>query len=295
MNEDEFRSALHGVMTLTAQPEAMDGDRVLVAAQRVRRRRRNVMAGAGAMTAVAAVATTAVLLPGGSSGPRVQPGGPQGSTTTTTVPPSDQQTKPEWPDGQTDRTAHKGVRFEQGSALLNVLTEVRPDGYGAPTDLTMTFYDGPGELTIPLRDHQASFDDYVGDLEVWEYFANVPVTKDGGTGKLHALVHTSGWPAPTDPCALAQSSWEPDGECRVVAVDGKQVGVVTKTRDTDESQLDQWAAYRHADGTVVLVGQAKEYDTRGATASEPLRPLDGLPFTEEDLAELATSEQFELD
>ena len=89
----------------------------------------------------------------------------------------------------------------------------------------------------------------------------------------------------TDPCKLAQRFWDGTGPCTIVNVGGKKVGVVTTN---GRGCYDQWAAYRHDDGTVVYLAQAKKSD-------DPERsPLTQPVFTTRQLAELVTSATFKI-
>ena len=78
-----------------------------------------------------------------------------------------------------------------------------------------------------------------------------------------------------------------DSTCTETMVDGKRVGVFTKTDEGD--QFDQWAGYRYDDGTVVFVGQAR------FRAFTNFPPLAGQPLPVHRLAELATDPAFRLD
>ena len=85
-------------------------------------------------------------------------------------------------------------------------------------------------------------------------------------------------------CKLATAYLK--GNCSVVDVDGKKVGVVTTNAQRDG--YDQWAFYRYGDGTLVVVAQAKKSDNL------KLSPLPQPMFTTQQLAELATSPNFKL-
>ena len=279
MNELDFRTAVQGLMTHTDQPEPMDADRVLTAARQARKRRQGTVVGAGAAVAVAAVATTAVVLPmrGGDS-PDVMPGVSQSPSNEPPPQTSSIFSKP--PD--TRPTAEPGEpAYERASKLLDVLTDVRPGGYGAPTGLRSE-PDGSGDR-FPLRQHMADVLWMNGDVPVWEYGADMPITKDGGTGRLHVSVITDDV-SPSDPCQLAQKFWGMAGECTMVEVDGKRVGVVMKPTD---DRFDQWASYRHPDGTVVHFAQAKL-----RVHAEGLKPLATQPYSVRELAKMATDQRF---
>ena len=75
-----------------------------------------------------------------------------------------------------------------------------------------------------------------------------------------------------------------EGKCSLVPVDGKQVGV--STEPTGDTRFDQWASYKHPDGTVVFLAQGKTF---GGT---DLPGLTTLPFTVDQLAHLATDPKF---
>ena len=87
------------------------------------------------------------------------------------------------------------------------------------------------------------------------------------------------------PCKLAQKFWGGTGTCTIVDVGGKKVGVVTTN---GRGSYDQWAAYRHDDGTVVYFAQAKKSDNPGRS------PLTQPVFTTRQLAELVTSTKFKI-
>jgi hypothetical protein len=68
-----------------------------------------------------------------------------------------------------------------------------------------------------------------------------------------------------------------------------KVGVVVKPAGDD--RIDQWAAYRHADGTVVYAAQSRHATFGGSD----LRPLTELPLTVQQLAALAADPKFDLE
>lgn len=280
MNETEIRSALHGVMTVVEQPAAMDADRMVAAARQARRRRQNVASGAGAVAAVAVATTTAVLVASGGSGSGSGSGiTPADSSSSPTAPPTERS----WPNGQTDRTAPPSEQeYLRAEQLMQDLTDSRPQGFTAPTDLRAS----PANDRFPLRMHQANFDEYVAGGEVWEYLADAPIAKDSRTGRLLVEVTTPGTHDPSrTPCDVAQTFWSMKGPCVEVDVDGKKVGVVTKPGRSD---FDQWASYVHPDGTVVHLAQSKQ------RLYSDLPPLTKLPFTKQQLAELATDQRFHI-
>lgn len=295
MSEDDLKRALRDAMAASPTPPPMSETRVLDAARRARKQRRAAWSGGASAVAVAAVAVAAVLLSAGTSGTGTAGvgGAPDGSapidSTTTIDPPSTTTTEHEdtettWPDGQTDRTASSGPHYEQGDSLDELVEEIVPDGYETPTDLT-------APEGFPLRSHQAQFREYVnGDPDgdqVWEYYAGVPVTKDGGAGQVSVMVVTPGDSTLSgEGCAFADVLWDEAADCEDVTVAGGTVGLAT---GAEGSSFGQWAGYRHPDGTVVYVAQALVDDRSG------LPPLTALPFTPEQLATLAVDPRFQLD
>jgi hypothetical protein len=284
MNEQDFRTALRQTMTVQAPPPPMSDAPVLEAAYRDRRRRRAMWAGMGSAAAVVAVAVgVAVLAPsisqsgGGQVGGQPLPqvtGAPLVSGTGAT--PSDGE--PSFPNGQTDRTARSGTQYERGATLADQLAQVIPAGYDSP-DLPAT-----GGLSGALKYNQANYEDTVNGRELWDYTAYAPVTKGEGVGRLLVEVHTAGLDS-GDGCGIKPALWGMTGTCTEVAVGGKRVGVVTVTGD---DRFNQWAGYRHDDGTVVFVAQATTYADAGKPA------LDGLPFTTDQLAALAVDPRFKV-
>lgn len=283
MNETDLKYALRGAMDATGGRPPMDEVAVLDAAKRAERRRGALLAGGVSAVAVAGIAIAAVALYGnGGSGTTIIPAAPGDPTAATSQP---EETRPSWPNGQTDRTATNGPRAEKGVALLDALAAARPAGFDAPTDLT---YDPALGYSGEPRMHEAQFVDRVGDSEVWEYRATAPISSGGGVGQLYAEVYTPGSYQTADGCELAKNLWGMGGECTLIDVHGTPVGVVTASGDPSRG-FDQWAAHRRADGTVVFVAQAKAYP-------QTLRPgLAQQPFTVEQLAALATDDRFDLE
>lgn len=279
MNENDLRDALRTVVTSAATPPPMNSAPVVAAGRRAVRRRAAVI-GAGA--AVAVVATSALvagpLLGHGGGG---TPFGAAGAPPTGTLPaPRPANTKPSWPAGpdgkpQEDATATVGPRYERGKLLQERVLAAVPDGWTAPT--------GTAVEDLPLRDHQAMVEG-----TAWHYQASVTVARNGRSGRLLVEVRTVDDGLPTEPCALARAFWGMGGDCQVRTVKGEKVGVVVQPGSDD--RFDQWAAYRHRDGVVVHVAQSR----RSANIEDAPSPLTELPLTVQQLADLATGEQFHL-
>jgi hypothetical protein len=307
MNEQDFKSALQDAMVTSSPPPPMDATAALEAGRRAHRRRRATWGGGVAALAVVGIAVSALVIPtlgGARPGdlPVAKPGGPEPtaivqpatpsnpSVTGTAVPPTPSgDTKTPWPDGQTDRTATSGPRADKSVVVLNELSTALPAGYKS---VDMEYADASFHGT--MRRTQSQFRDYAGSGQLWEYMATTPVVKTDGSpevGLLMAQVLTKGGDLPTDPCELTTKSWGIQGTCAVTTVAGKAVGVLTANPGSEGQfdQFDQLAAFRHDDGTVVFVAQAKEYANAGHPA------LAALPMTVEQLATLATNAKFKLD
>jgi hypothetical protein len=313
MNEDELKNALHGAMVASSPPPPMDSGAALDAAQRAHRRRKAAWGGAVAGLSVVAIAVGAVLVPqltGG--GPGLQVGG-QGSsaeqgpsaerprvTTASPTPPSElpsvtavaptgaSDTREQWPDGQTDRTATSGPRADKSVRVLNDLGSSLPVGLEA-VDKEPIGSDWYG----PMRYTQSQFADYYdGDKQVWEYMGTTPVVQKGspGVAKLWIQVNTKGNELSNigSPCEAAEQAWPiRGGTCRVEVVDGKKIGLVTASGA--QTDLEMLAIHKHEDGTVVFVGQASVFNRSGHPA------LGRQPFTQEQLLALAADPRFHLD
>ncbi len=295
MNEDDLREALRTTLTTSPPPPPMASAPVVSAGRRAVRWRTATTGAAAAVAVVAASALVAgpVLDRGDGGGPGIAPAGVPSGAPTAGVPsaaptaartPAPDDTEPSWPAGpdgkpQQDATARSGPRYEQGKRLQEQLLAVVPAGWTAPQGTTV---DG-----IPLRDHQAAVEEI--EKDVWGYLASVAVAKDGGTGRLLVEVHTKGNGLPAEPCALAREFWGMGGDCRVVTVDGRKVGVAG--RPGSDGGLDQWASYRHPDGIVVHVAQSR----RDANAAGGRAPLTTLPLTADQLAALAVDQRFHLE
>ncbi|MGH3761274.1 hypothetical protein [Actinophytocola sp.] len=290
MNEQELRHALRATMATTQAPPPMSEIPVLDAARQAARRRRAHWAGVGsaaAAVAVIGVAVVVVATTSGAGGPEaIIPATPPTSTTTSGGDKEPSQTQ-SWPNGQTDRTASSGPEFDRGVFLLAQLDAAVPAGYESPDDLV-----GTGDLAgAPMKDHQAQYADTVDGVEVWEYMADAAVTKGDRVGRLLAEVTTAGNRSTGEGCDLEPGLWGMEADdCTEVVVDGKRVGVFTApTQRHRAAQFDQWAGYRHDDGTVVFVGQA------GYRAFTNFPPLGELPLSARQLAELAADDRFHLD
>jgi hypothetical protein len=295
MNEHEFRQALHDTMTVAAPPPPMNEAPVLDRAKRAHRRRQATWASAGSAAAVMAVVAGAmVLAPSGDDrgaavgAPPTEANGagPANASTKADVPavsgtetsPESKGTEPQWPNGQTDATARSGAEYDKGVRLLDELAGAVPDGYETPEDLV---YADPAYQGAKLRDHQAAAHDAVN----WEYYAILPVSANGGLGKLFAQVNDAATGIAGEGCELSRTLWNlGGGACEEVTVAGTTLGVVTDTGP--ESKFDQWVGFRHPDGTVVYVAQDNEFKDSGQPA------LSTVPFTAQQLAELATDARF---
>jgi hypothetical protein len=291
VNEDDLREALRTTLTTSPPPPPMASAPVISAGRRAVRWRTATTGAAAAVAVVAASAlvTGPVLGRGDGGSPGIAPAGvpsaaPTGGVPTPARTPAPDDTEPSWPAGpdgkpQQDATARSGPRYEQGKRLQEQLLAVVPAGWTAPQGTTV---DG-----IPLRDHQAAVEEI--EKDVWGYLASVAVAKDGGTGRLLVEVHTKGNGLPAEPCALAREFWGMGGDCRVVTVDGRKVGVAG--RPGNDGGVDQWASYRHPDGIVVHVAQSR----RDANAAGGRAPLTTLPLTADQLAALAVDQRFHLE
>ncbi|CRK60325.1 hypothetical protein [Alloactinosynnema sp. L-07] len=253
MNEQDLRSALRAEMSAATRPPSMNGTEVLDAARRADRKRKAGLAGLGAAGAVAAIAAGAMLLPGlgGTDTDTIAIGAPGKTTSATTAPP----TKTSWPNGQPDRTATAGPRYDRAVELLDLLTDALPKNYSEE--------DGW---------HQAQFDQYDGDREAWEYAVTI---KSEVKPTVMATVFTPGNSQPETPCAREGSPMR----CEPLMVDGKQVWIVTYGRKPAHVAPMLGASYRHPDGTVVQISMEGNSE---------------FPFTKQALAELTVSSRFAL-
>jgi hypothetical protein len=271
VNEDELRAAFRTTMTRKTPPP-MESAAALAAGHKAVRLRA-AWAGAG-LIGVLVVATSV----GAAMGLHPQ-NQPMNVAALPSVAPQPSDTKPSWPldgDGQPqeDATARSGAHYQQGVKLFKLVTHSVPAGWTLPT--------GKTESGLPLQEHQAQVDG-----KGWNYFASAAVTKDGRTGRLLAEVHTPGNPVPAGgPCALARTFWSMNGDCQVVTVGSAKVGVVVNP--IGDNRIDQWAAYRYSDGTVVYTAQSRN----AVNDQSNLKPLTTLPLTVQQLAALAVDPKF---
>ncbi len=280
MNENDLREALRTTVANSTAPPPMTSAAAVTAGRRAVRRR-TAMAGAAAavVLVVASALVVRPLLPAGGDAAMPVAAAPSAVPSPLATPRAD-ATEPSWPAGpdgkpQEDATARSGPRYETGKRLQREILAVVPDGWTTPT--------GAGDDGIPLRDHQAAWED-----PEWGYLASVAVARGGGTGRLLAEVHTPGHTLPSEPCALAREFWGMGGDCDVVDVAGTGVGVVV--RPGADGRIDQWAAHRHPDGVVVYIAQSRT----ATNADSGLAPLKELPLSVAQLAALAVDERFHL-
>jgi hypothetical protein len=274
MKEEDLSEALHDVMVRTVPPPSMDPARALDHARRARKRRTATLTGAAAVTLVAGIGAGPALIAhytgGGPTDQMVASGA--GTPTPTTRKSGDP-----WPEGQANRTASAGPRVDRVVTLMHDLSSSVPPGFSTPD---LKYPDGR-----PMRSPQAQYASNEGEQHYWEYQATIPVQKADRVGKLLVQSTTpDGKPAVT-PCELARRFWGGTGTCAVLDVGGKKVGVLTTN---GRGSYDQWAAYRHDDGTVVYLAQAKKSDDRRRP------PLTQPVFTPRQLAELVTSTPFKI-
>ncbi|MEU0090706.1 hypothetical protein [Kribbella sp. NPDC006257] len=288
MNEEDLNQALHDVMTRSSPPPSMDPAPVIAQGRRARKRRRVAWAGVAVVPLVVGVGAgpalvanftghrpTDQMVAGGGTPTTV--GGTTKAPVSSVAPTTTRKTGDPWPEGQTDRTATAGPRAERAVTLMNDLTSVVPAGFGTPN---LRYPDGRA-----MRWPQGQYASNDGEPDYWEYSAAIPVQQGDKVGELRVQSTTPDGKPATDPCRLAQRFWGGAGSCTIVDVGGKKVGVVT---DNGAGRYNQWAAYRHDDGTVVYLAQAK------ATDDPDLSPLTQPIFTNLQLADLVTSPKFKI-
>jgi len=276
MDEQDFRNALRATVTATSQPPPMAATPVLDAARRDRKRRHAMWAGVGSAAAVVAIAVGVVIV--APSAPGEGDGGLGVGGTAPSVQPTDrtENTETAWPNGQTDQVADSGPEYDKAVALVAELSAVVPAGYESPDDLV-----GGGDLDgVRLKRHEAQYENSPDGTKVWSYYADAPVTQGGGVGRLSVEAHTQA-PGLTGPdgCGLGPA------DCTEILVGGRPVALFSFTED---DKVGQTAGYRHEDGTVVYLRQSTHF----AYAGKP--PLAALPFTSQQLAELATDRRFHI-
>jgi hypothetical protein len=274
MNEQELRDGLRDVVVASSPPPPMNPNTALDAAHRAQRKRRTAWAGAGAGLAVVAVATGVMFALGGGGRPAELP---------VAAPATPTDTKPSWPDGQPDRTARSGPQAQKGADLQHAVIAALPATLTVDPDLK---YPGSDDLvTAP----QAQFRDRDKGTDVWEYESIVAVktASKSGTGRVIVQVVTPGNSEPTDVCALAKNFWSVSGTCQVRDVQGKKVGVVSQTKD---ARIDQTAAYRYDDGTIVYAAQSRSPDNDGQPNGQLAQP----PLTLDQLAALPLNAAFKI-
>jgi hypothetical protein len=280
MDENELRAALRDTITLHPEPPPMESKTAITAARRAATRR-NLLAGIGSAAAILGI-TLAVIpgqaQPGGGTGIQVagEPSGAVQPFPTETpswvdsTPSGGEKTEPVWPpENSGDATADSGPHYQNGKKLLTALVAAVPSPFEAKSGNTT---DG-----IPFRSHQSTIEG-----EFWRNMAAVAIGQGDTVGELLVEVSEPGNNLPKNPCALAKEFWGRGGNCTPV---NNKVGVIHEGDDT------AWAAYRHSDGTVVYVMQSTS-PTYADPAANGLKPLEELPLSDAELAELAVDASF---
>jgi hypothetical protein len=120
---------------------------------------------------------------------------------------------------------------------------------------------------------------------------NRKAAPNAGTGRVLVESVTPGNSGPTDVCELAKGFWGVGGTCETRQVQGKTVGLITKTQDP---RIDQVVAYRYDDGTTVAVAQTKQPDNTGDSTTPANGSMAQLPLTEDQLLPLVLSPAFKV-
>ncbi|HEU5470292.1 MAG TPA: hypothetical protein VFV67_06540 [Actinophytocola sp.] len=278
MDEHEFRGALRGVMVAGSPPPPMDPGAALNAARHARQRRRTMLTSFAVVPAIMAITVGAMLSTSNGYSRDDASGPPTGDTETVW---------PTGPDGQPqqDRTATAGPRADQAVRLETELAAAVPPG-----DLSvLPEQPPPWPVTVgPLRSRQAQFEERVDGREIWKYETYLTVmTVEKQTGRLFARVHTAGNRLPDDPCQAARTLWV-TGDL-VWGCEQTSDNSAVVTGEPGQAEFDQWAYYRHPDGTAVFVAQAREIRGSG------YRALDEQPLTRDQLDAVAAETRFHLD
>ena len=273
MNEQDLKRVFENVVVASSPPPSMDPVLALDVARKARSKRRSSIVGALVAVLVVGVGLGSAFALNPTAAKEYMMGA---------GPSSSSSWAGEWPDGQTDRTAHNGPQAERAQKLLDELKGAVPAGYDAP----QLKYQDPSYSGGDMQRTQGQVASNKGDVsEVWEYMAETPVRKDGKVGWLLVESSTPNPAMPDDPCALAKDFWGMGGTCKVYDVKGLKVGVVQEN-PSGRDQFDKWATYRSNDGQIVTVAQDDSYLGGGYPAlAEPL-------LSEEKLAELATDPRF---
>jgi hypothetical protein len=303
---DDSPHALATIRAGLTRPAGRDG--VVRSAGRPEQRARGWVAVAASVAAVVAVVGLAATALDSGPGASGQPGsGPQPSAGLTTAP-SGGDTEP----GQREHTASAGPEDERGRQLLATLQGFVPDGYTVP-DAGTGHPDrtgptsGPG-VTMPTigpdgTGMPATYYEVFRDRVLYQgfqgdgYTADTIVSRGRQVGSLQAQVWVEIPAWSTDPCVLVDRVYGNGISCRVLTTaGGRRVAVFNRPRvpvpgqGTDDPGLDprntQSAAYRHADGTMVVVAQGP------GVLNRRIPRLDRPVFTAQQLATLATAESF---
>ncbi|MET7806127.1 hypothetical protein [Micromonospora chersina] len=287
MNEDELRGALRRTMAATSPPQPMSATDAVVAGRRARFRRRVVSfcaASATAVVLVAAVGFTGVLGSGGG----YRPAGAEPPSRSTADP------RASTPPGT--------ARCTSDACLLHGMPDLSQEEWDARRNRAREMLDYllaalPAGYTVVRDDPLNPLEPMASSSGIYQAYFTVRQGKQ--TGGVLVEVHSPQSPIGNQDrwqgggCDLALEIWpHPRGKCQLMTVGQVKVGVV-QARWSNETpkRSAQWAAYRHPDGVLVKVAQFSGLDRYWKAPPE----LKKLPFTAQQLADLAVSDRFHVD
>jgi hypothetical protein len=307
MNETDLRRGLDDAVAAGSPPLALDATGMLAHARRQRRVRLAGVSAGGTVAAALTALGVVLALPGGAASGGLGAGGQPGCQPVTAVPtatqtqtatklgkdgkpvpgqPTEQASEIDvtggpscpdpsetpWPDGQSDRTARSGPHFQQGVELQAALRDLVPAGF-----------------TVTGEYNQSQFEDYVGELQIWETQASAGLRKGSRTGTVLFENYTGNPTTRNQPlCKVAAAQFGGKvSDCETLHSGGRTVVFFGHKSDQYNPQIDQWAAYRDPTGALTYVAQSKSFtDVDHPDAGHP---LTALPFTKAQLVALATN------
>jgi hypothetical protein len=269
MDEDDFRTSLRTAVQQSPEPPSMRVADAIKAGRRAGRRRLATVTAAGAAALAVLTGGAVMAVNHGDGRPSVGGLGPPATSAATSGPST--------PSAPADQEQHDAT----ARLLLDKLVSAAPAGWTVtdPADAT-NLPQNPAAIARVGGWHDGR--------DVYAYYLNIELKRDGMTKVLVVEVRLPGLiPTGRQGCDLARVYWlaKPSSGCRSVRAGDTDVPVMDNRA---ASHGEQWSAYRHPDGVVVVVAQLAEATDPGKqhTASP------ALPLTQQQLAALAMDERF---
>lgn len=288
MNEQELKHAFREVVASSPPPPSMSPQHALDLAHKARSKRRSSLIGAVVAVLVVGVGIGSAF----AFNPKSTDEPTLGEVTSSTLPGRQLTAAP----GRSYEPTHNPSGWDMRAGR----NDIAPDAADVtPYERLMhnlqALGSANGYQTSSLKLAEGYEADLLGssgkfvvenDVVVgWnEYYAQVPLRKDGKVGNI--VAHVSAPKPPKDQCELGSEVLSVDSyKCKMVDVGGKKVGVGSYD---DGVMAGHWATYQAPSGVYVTIAV---WPQPAFLAADHPR-LDALPLTDEQLAQAAADPRF---